>query len=113
MKIITSTIKALPGTVGLYDPLPLDKIYLIEELIFERNKPDNKPERRAELHGDFFKVIFSCVEKWDLSGLREGIALEDLRVGEKMKRKTFGALENWLTTEVMALYYGDGSDPNE
>jgi len=112
MKIITSTIKTLPGTVGLYDPIPMDRIYLIEELLFDRNKKDVPPAKRAELHAEFFKAVFSCVEEWKLEGLTGAVTFDDLRAGAQLKRKVLGELEGWITTEVMALYYGDTSDPN-
>lgn len=112
MKKIESKIEALPGWVGLFDPIPLDKIYLLEELLNERNKKDTEPERRAELHRDFFKAVFSCVQEWHLEGLPGTITLEDLSIGGKMKRRVIMALEGWLTAEVMALYYEDDTDPN-
>ena len=112
MKIIESKIKNLPGTVGLYDPIPLDKVYLLEELIYERNKADAAPEHRAELHRDFFKAVFSCVQEWHLEGLPSAVALEDLSIGGKLKRRVVAELENWLTAEVMTLYYEDDTDPN-
>jgi hypothetical protein len=112
VKKIDSSIKALPGWVGLFDPIPLDKMYLIEELLYERNKQDTSPDRRAELHRDFFKAVFSCVQEWHLEGLPGAITLEDLSIGGKMKRKVMAELESWLTAQVMALYYEDDTDPN-
>lgn len=114
MKILTSSIKTLPGTVGLFDPIPLDKLYLIEELMFERSKTDLKPQRRAELHKEFFSAVFGCVEEWKLEGLPQNLSLSDLGAGKVIKRKVLAELESWLTNEVMALYYEEqeASDPN-
>ena len=98
MKVIESKIKALPGTVGLYDPIPLDKVYLFEELINERNKAEVPPERRAELHRDFFKAVFSCVQEWHIEGLPPAVALEDLSVGVKNILSSIG-----LTCDIMPV----------
>jgi len=122
-KIIVSAIKAFPGEVVLYDPIPMPRVLEWEtginagvNAVMEAG--DGKIPRSLiqNLH---LPGICACVEEWRLENPNRRVVVP-LDGFEQLTPETFpgtpktasAKLIAWLTLEIGTIYSGEGV-PNE
>lgn len=111
-KTVTSPSKRFKGSVVIADPLTIPQAKLIEDA-GNIGEPRLSPNGRAWLTNadeSMLPAIFACVEKWELTGISEGVTLETFPASPRSETHELIA---WIYNEIFTVYIGEVEIPNE
>ena len=102
-KTISSPVKEFPGTVKLPSYLTMPQALAYEQALRDGSVLIEEKASQTEFDAVMLKVIFQCVEEWNLDGY------------EQLSEETFPATPRgasselilWLFEEIMKLYSPD------
>jgi hypothetical protein len=125
-------VKGFEGHAIFHDPLNMEQVFAIEEA--QDTATDIEPSKfltkvnelrgaKDEATGEIVKASWSskvdklllpaimlCVKEWHLENVPEGVSLETFPM---TPRGTASELVNWLWTQIIEVYQGEVSVPNE
>ena len=107
-KIISSPVKAFPGTVVLSDPLTYPQTFAFEDAI-EASKEAGEGATQDRLRYILLAGVLSCVEEWHIEGVPQYPTRDTFPNTPKLSA---ARLVNWLVNEIVAMYQEGEEIPN-